>query len=79
MATDLIAGWWHTDRLFCLAVGFLTVLFAGSTAAYAHPVLFRRLEDAVEHKAAREAAEEAAARAEAGLLARARHPGSEAE
>ncbi|WP_445170489.1 hypothetical protein ACTXG7_05465 [Mycolicibacterium sp. Dal123E01] len=33
VATDLITGWWGTDRLFCIAVGFLTVLFAASTVA----------------------------------------------
>ncbi len=31
VATDLIAGWWKSDRLFCLAVGFLTVVFAAAT------------------------------------------------
>lgn len=31
LATDLVSGWWDTDRLFCLAVGFLTLVFAGST------------------------------------------------
>lgn len=30
LATDVVSGWWDTDRLFCLAVGFLTLLFAGS-------------------------------------------------
>jgi hypothetical protein len=33
VATDLIAGWWHTDRLFCLAVGFLTLVFAVTTVS----------------------------------------------
>lgn len=33
VATDLITGWWRTDRLFCLAVGFLTVLFAVTTVS----------------------------------------------
>lgn len=33
LATDLITGWWDTDRLFCLAVGFLTSVFAGSTVS----------------------------------------------
>lgn len=32
VATDLIAGWWQSDRLFCVAVGFLTLVFAGTTA-----------------------------------------------
>lgn len=31
MATDLIAGWWRTDRLFCIAIAFLTLVFAVST------------------------------------------------
>jgi hypothetical protein len=31
IATDLITGWWRTDRLFCVAVGFLTAV---SAAAY---------------------------------------------
>lgn len=31
VATDLIAGWWQTDRLFCVAVGFLTLVFAATT------------------------------------------------
>ncbi len=31
VATDLVAGWWHTDRLFCLAVGFLALVFAATT------------------------------------------------
>ena len=31
VATDLIAGWWKTDRLFCIAVAFLAVVFASTT------------------------------------------------
>jgi hypothetical protein len=31
VATDLIAGWWRTDRLFCIAVGFLALVFAAAT------------------------------------------------
>ena len=42
VATDLITGWWHTDRLFCLAVGFLTLLFAVSTIAGVITLLLRR-------------------------------------
>ena len=30
IATDLITGWWRSDRLFCVAIGFLTAV---STAA----------------------------------------------
>lgn len=33
VATDLISGWWDTDRLFCVAVGFLTLLFAAATVS----------------------------------------------
>ncbi|MGV9800730.1 hypothetical protein ACWDTP_22040 [Mycobacterium sp. NPDC003449] len=31
IATDLIAGWWRTDRLFCVAIGFLTAISAAAT------------------------------------------------
>lgn len=31
VATDLIAGWWRTDRLFCIAVAFLALVFAITT------------------------------------------------
>ncbi|MEB3980256.1 hypothetical protein OQ968_03145 [Mycobacterium sp. 663a-19] len=31
VATDLIAGWWKSDRLFCIAVAFLAVVFASTT------------------------------------------------
>ncbi len=31
VATDLIAGWWQTDRLFCIAVAFLALVFASTT------------------------------------------------
>jgi hypothetical protein len=30
IATDLIAGWWRTDRLFCVAIGFLTAISAAA-------------------------------------------------
>jgi hypothetical protein len=33
VATDLIAGWWRTDRLFCIAVAFLTLVFATTTVS----------------------------------------------
>ena len=33
VATDLIAGWWHTDRLFCIAVAFLALVFAATTVS----------------------------------------------
>ncbi|WP_407685044.1 hypothetical protein [Mycobacterium sp. HUMS_1102779] len=31
VATDLIAGWWRTDRLFCIAIAFLALVFAVAT------------------------------------------------
>jgi hypothetical protein len=31
VATDLIGGRWPDDRMFCLAIGFLTVLFAAAS------------------------------------------------
>lgn len=42
VSTDLIASWWHTDRLFCVAVGFLSLVFAGTTMAGVIMVLLRR-------------------------------------
>lgn len=33
VATDLIASWWQSDRLFCLAVGFLSLVFGTATVA----------------------------------------------
>lgn len=42
VATDLITGWWRTDRLFCAAVGFLTLLFAITTVAGVILLLLRR-------------------------------------
>lgn len=30
IATDLIAGWWSTDLLFCVAIGFLTAISAAA-------------------------------------------------
>lgn len=33
VATDLIAGWWQTDRLFCVAIGFLALVFAATTVS----------------------------------------------
>jgi hypothetical protein len=33
VATDLIAGWWRTDRLFCIAVAFLALVFAITTVS----------------------------------------------
>ena len=42
VATDLIAGWWETDRLFCAAVGFLALVFAASTVSGVVLLLLRR-------------------------------------
>jgi hypothetical protein len=42
VATDLITGWWGTDRLFCVAVGFLTLLFAVTTVTGVIALLLRR-------------------------------------
>ena len=33
VATDLIAGWWRTDRLFCIAIAFLALVFSAATVA----------------------------------------------
>ena len=33
VATDLIAGWWRTDRLFCTAIAFLALVFAVTTVS----------------------------------------------
>ncbi|BBY34461.1 hypothetical protein MMIN_25220 [Mycolicibacter minnesotensis] len=42
VSTDLIASWWHTDRLFCVAVGFLSLVFAGTTLSGVIMLLLRR-------------------------------------
>nr|WP_253848999.1 hypothetical protein [Mycobacterium asiaticum] len=42
VATDLIAGWWQTDRLFCIAVGFLALVFAVTTVSGVILLLLRR-------------------------------------
>ncbi|EUA01230.1 putative membrane protein [Mycobacterium kansasii 662] len=42
VATDLIAGWWRTDRLFCIAVGFLALVFAAATVTGVIMLLLRR-------------------------------------
>lgn len=33
VATDLIAGWWRSDRLFCIAIAFLALVFAAATVS----------------------------------------------
>lgn len=42
VATDLIAGWWQTDRLFCIAVGFLALVFAVTTVSGVIMLLLHR-------------------------------------
>nr|WP_286135120.1 hypothetical protein [Mycobacterium sp. UM_Kg1] len=42
VSTDLIASWWQTDRLFCVAVGFLTLVFGGTTVSGVIMLLLRR-------------------------------------
>lgn len=42
IATNLITGWWNTDRLFCLAVGFLAAVFGGATVVGVILLLLQR-------------------------------------
>ena len=42
IATDLITGWWRTDRLFCVAVGFLTAIAAAALITGLIGLLLRR-------------------------------------
>lgn len=42
VSTDLIASWWHTDRLFCVAVTFLSLVFAMTTVSGVIMLLLRR-------------------------------------
>ncbi len=42
IATDLITGWWSTDRLFCVAIGFLTTISAAATIGGLVMLLLRR-------------------------------------
>lgn len=42
VATDLIAGWWRTDRLFCIAVAFLALVFGATTVTGVIALLQRR-------------------------------------
>ena len=42
IATDLITGWWASDRLFCVAVGFLTGVFTAATVGGLIALLLRR-------------------------------------
>lgn len=42
IATSLIAGWWRTDELFCVAIGFLTAVSASATIGGLISLLLRR-------------------------------------
>ena len=42
IATDLITGWWASDRLFCVAVGFLTLVSSGALIGGLIALLLRR-------------------------------------
>lgn len=42
IATDLIAGWWSTDLLFCIAIGFLTAISAAAGIGGLIALLLRR-------------------------------------
>ena len=42
VATGLVAGWWHIDRLFCIAVAFLALVFAATTVSGVILLLQRR-------------------------------------
>ena len=42
IATDLITGWWRSDRLFCVAVGFLTAIAAAALITGLIGLLLRR-------------------------------------
>lgn len=42
IATDLITGWWASDRLFCVAVGFLTLVSGAALISGLIALLLRR-------------------------------------
>ena len=42
VATDLIAGWWRSDRLFCVAVAFLALVFGLATISGVILLLLRQ-------------------------------------
>ncbi len=42
ITTDLITGWWASDRLFCVAVGFLTLISAAALISGLIALLLRR-------------------------------------
>jgi hypothetical protein len=42
IATSLISGWWRTDELFCVAIGFLAAVSASATIGGLISLLLRR-------------------------------------
>ncbi|UXA17208.1 hypothetical protein [Mycobacterium sp. SMC-4] len=42
IATDLITGWWRTDPLFCVAIGFLAAISAAASISGVIALLLRR-------------------------------------
>lgn len=42
IATDLITGWWRSDQLFCVAIGFLTAVSAAALIGGLVALLLRR-------------------------------------
>ena len=42
IATDLITGWWRSDRLFCVAIGFLTAVSSAALISGLIALLLRR-------------------------------------
>lgn len=42
ITTDLITGWWRTDKLFCIAIGFLAAVSAAATIGGLIALLLRR-------------------------------------
>jgi len=42
IATSLISGWWGTDELFCIAIGFLTAVSAAATIGGLISLLLRQ-------------------------------------
>jgi len=42
IATDLITGWWRSDQLFCVAIGFLTAVSSAALIGGLIALLLRR-------------------------------------
>jgi hypothetical protein len=42
VATNLITGWWDSDRLFCVGVGFLAFVFMAAIVSGVITLLLRR-------------------------------------